>query len=405
MACEALRRPETEPLEKGCPACGSTQMESFYQVHNVPVNSCIMMTSREEALAYPKGEIELRCCHDCGFVFNACFDPKLIEYSTRYEETQGYSDTFNAFHMRLAEELIDRHDLHGKKVLEIGCGKGEFLTLICELGGNQGTGFDPSYVAERSRAPYSEKTTFVTDFYSEKYSDRDADFLCCKMTLEHIPQVDKFVATVRAAVGERENTVVFFQVPEAIIILDDCRFWDVYYEHCSYFNRGALARLFRNCGFQMTKTWVDYDNQYLMIEALPANASQLSSTADDQAALQELLDAVKKFATKVPATVEYWSKIIEECHAADRRIVLWGSGSKAVSFLNMLACSDKIDCVVDINPHRQGMYMPGTGHRIVGPGDLPANPPDTVIIMNPIYRSEISEILAAEGLYPEIMTL
>ena len=125
-----------------CPACGGASLESFYVVKNVPVNSCILMASREEALGYPKGEINLVYCHDCGFIYNAKFDEKLIEHSGRYEETQGYSRTFNAFHERLAENLIERHDLHGKEILEIGCGKGEFLTLLCDLGENRGTGFD-----------------------------------------------------------------------------------------------------------------------------------------------------------------------------------------------------------------------------------------------------------------------
>ena len=56
------------------------------------------------------------------------------EYSGRYESTQGYSPTFNAFHERLAQDMIDRFDLHGKEIIEIGCGNGEFLVLLCELG-------------------------------------------------------------------------------------------------------------------------------------------------------------------------------------------------------------------------------------------------------------------------------
>ena len=389
----------------GCPACGSAQLESFYEVRDVPVNSCILMSTREQALTYPKGEIDLHYCHGCGFVFNARFDQGLIEYSGRYEETQGYSGTFNSFHKRLAEQLIARHDLHDKDILEIGCGKGEFLTLICEMGENRGTGFDPSYVAERSRAPSSERTTFITDFYSERYADYGADLLCCKMTLEHIPQVAGFVSMVRAAVGDRSDTIVFFQVPETSIILEDCRFWDIYYEHCSYFGRRALTRLFQECGFQVTDTWVDYDNQYLMIEALPSDLSKTARSTGVSSAPDEAAAIISRFAATVPSKIARWKTVIEERRSEGKRIMLWGSGSKAVSFLTTLGIEAQVRHVVDINPHRQGMYMPGSGQQIVAPAFLKSNPPDMVIIMNPVYRLEISESLETLGLAPEILTL
>jgi len=389
--------------ETGCPACGGTALESFYKVDQVPVNSCILMASREEALAYPKGDIDLTFCHDCGFVFNARFDQRLIEYSGRYEETQGYSGTFNAFHKRLAEDLIAKHGLHGKEILEIGCGKGEFLTLICELGENRGTGFDPSYVKERSRSQESSRTTFITDFYSERYKDYAADLLCCKMTLEHIPQVAGFVSTVRAAIDKRTESIVFFQVPEASIILEDCRFWDIYYEHCSYFDRASLAGLFTACGFEVTDTWVDYDDQYLMIEALPSDTAAAPGAA--AGAAPALTDAMRHFIQAAPARIAGWRDTVMGRHAEGKRVVLWGSGSKAVSFLTTLGFGEEVDAAVDINPHRQGMFMPGTGHPIVAPESLPQTPPDTVIIMNPIYRSEISAQLASMGLEPTILTL
>ena len=67
----------------------------FHEVANVPTNSCILLETRAEALAYPRGDIRLAFCPNCGFVFNAAFDQRLTEYSGRYEETQGFSPTFS----------------------------------------------------------------------------------------------------------------------------------------------------------------------------------------------------------------------------------------------------------------------------------------------------------------------
>lgn len=405
LAATTVDRQAGQEPKQACHACGGTSLESFYAVKNVPVNSCILIPSREEALNFPKGEIDLVYCHDCGFIYNARFDEKLIEYSERYEGTQGYSGTFNAFNKRLGEDLIERHALHGKEILDIGCGQGEFLALICDLGDNRGIGFDPSYVAGFSCEGTSTRTTFVTDFYSERYAGYKADFLSCKMTLEHIPLVARFLSTIRAAIGDRSETIVFFQVPEASIILEDCRFWDIYYEHCSYFDCGSLARLFAGCGFQVSRTWVGYDDQYLMIEAVPADRPERPDASGSELSIEQSRAAMQRFAAAVPGRIGHWSQVVAERAGAGKKVVLWGSGSKAVSFLTTLDIDTQVQHVVDINHHRQGMYMPGTGQLIVGPDFLKSASPDTVIIMNPIYCSEISEMLAAMGLHPEILAV
>lgn len=389
---------------KGCPACGAPRVESFYKVANVPVNSCVLMRSPEEAVAYPRGDIDMCFCGQCGFIFNRAFDQQLIEYSERYEETQGFSETFNAFHKSLAERLIDRYDLHGKKVIEIGCGKGEFLTMLCELGKNEGTGFDPSYVADRSRAAKSDLASFVTDFYSETYGDREADFICCKMTLEHIPAVENFISMVRRAAEQNPDAVVFFQVPDVTLILEQFGFWDMYYEHCSYFTSDSLRTLFERCGFDVKDVWIDYGDQYLMIEAVQSpNTSALPKTGGE--GIQALAGKVEKYADAVAAQHAVWRKRLSDWAVENQKVVLWGSGSKAVSFLTTLGITSELQYVVDINPHRQGMFMPGTGHAIVSPDFLANYKPDRVVIMNPIYRDEIAVMLKERGVEAVISTV
>jgi hypothetical protein len=86
-------------------------------------------------------------------------------------------------------------------------------------------------------------------------------------------------------------------------------------------------------------------------------------------------------------------------------VVLWGSGSKAVSFVTTVGIGEEVACVADINPHRQGCFLPGSGHRIVSPAEVAALAPDLVVVMNPLYRAEVARDLAALGCRPEIVTL
>ena len=397
---------ESVPEISTCPSCESGNMEVFYEAASVPSNSCILLASQEDAENYPRGKVRLGFCPDCGFISNVNFDRRLTEYSGRYEETQGFSGTFNTFHKALAQRLIDRYDLHEKEVIEIGCGKGEFLLLLGEMGNNSGTGFDPGFVEERIDSPAAERINFVKDYYSEKYASYQGDFVCCKMTLEHIHPTAEFIKTVRRSIGDRLDTIVFFQIPDATRILKDCSFEDIYYEHCSYFTSGSLARLFRRCGFEVMDLATEYDDQYLTIEARPSkHETGRDAVLEQENDLDTIKQYVQEFPEKFEQKRELWEKRLEEYQRQGKKVVLWGSGSKGVSFLTTLKVPEELEYVVDINPYRQGYFMSGTGHKIVGPEFLKDYQPDVVIVMNEIYCNEIGDSLREIGLEPQIVAL
>jgi SAM-dependent methyltransferase len=379
-------------------------MHVFYEIMDIPVHSVLLLPTREKALNYPKGHIRLAFCPTCGFISNAAFDTSLHEYSSRYEETQGFSPTFHAFHQRLALYLIKRYNLHKKHIIEIGCGKGEFLNLLCELGDNYGVGFDPAYVSERNSSSLKNQTTFIKDFYSEKYANYKADFVCCKMTLEHIQNTAHFIKMVCQCVGDNPGSIIFFQVPDVQRILDELAFWDIYYEHCSYFSAGSLAFLFRICGLDIIDLWKEYGDQYLMIASRPRRREKAPSP-ENREDLEKLKHAVELFSEKCRSKLHSWKQTINQFRLNKEKAVLWGSGSKAVSFLTTLEMQDGIEYVVDINPYKIGMYMAGTGQQIVGTEFLKEYKPDIVIIMNPIYQEEIRQDINKMNMTPRIMAV
>jgi SAM-dependent methyltransferase len=372
-------------------------------MRDVPVNSVLLLPTRQEALEFPTGDIRLAFCPDCGFIYNDAFDASLLEYSERYEETQGYSPTFQRWHRQLAQDLIDRFELRGKRVVEIGCGKGEFLALLCERGGNTGVGFDPAYVPERNTSEAASRMEFVQDFYSEKYAGHQGDFVCCKMTLEHISNTADFVGAIRRSLEGQPQTQVFFQVPDTLRILEETAFWDVYYEHCSYFTAGSLARLFRRAGFDVQDVAREYGNQYLMIEAKPGDGSggpQLEAEQD----LQRTAELVEQFSHELPRWTAQWKERLDDWGRQGKRVVIWGSGSKGVSFLTTLGGRPDIEYVVDINPNKHGYFMARSGQEIVSPDFMTEYRPDVVVVMNPIYRDEIVADLERRNLSPEVVT-
>ncbi|MCF6157343.1 MAG: methyltransferase domain-containing protein [wastewater metagenome] len=385
-----------------CYNCNSPAVELFSEIKNAPVHSVLLMPDRETALQYPKRDIILGFCQYCGFIFNVAFDASMHEYSSRYEETQGFSPTFNTFHKNLANYLIHQYNLYNKDIIEIGCGKGEFLTMLCESGNNRGVGFDPSYIIERNQSAGKNRITFIKDFYSEKYAAYTGNFICCKMTLEHIQHTAQFLNTVKHSIKNRHNTIVFFQVPNVTPILREVGFWDIYYEHCSYFSTVSLARLFRKCGFDVMNLSMIYHDQYLMIEARMGSDGK-EIPLEDEDDFEKLFEDVQYFSRNYQNRLDIWKRKVKEIIGNGHRIVIWGSGSKGVSFLNYLDLRDEIEFVVDINPYKHNMYMPGTGQKIVGPTFLKEYRPDSIIIMNPVYREEIQDELNRLGVTAELL--
>lgn len=387
-----------------CPNCGNQGLSFFYEVKNVPVHSCLMMSSEQEALDFPCGDVILGLCDNCGFITNVEFDSKWSAYAPNYEDQQSFSPTFNKFALELANRWIDKYDLHNKNIIEIGCSKGDFLFLLCELGNNYGVGIDPSAIPGRVKSEAAERVTFIQDYYSEKYSEYVGDFICCRHTLEHIQPTQEFIQTVRNSIGDRLNVSVVFEIPDTVRVLKDIAFEDIYYEHCSYFTPGSLARLFRQCGFEVTDLYRAYGDQYLLIEAKPVNTiSDVVHPLEES--VTDVGQYVQHFSNKIYEKLDFWKTHLEKAKNENQKVVVWGSGSKCVAFLTTLDTIDKIDYVVDINPHRHGKFIPGVGKEIKSPEFLKEYQPDEVILMNEIYQNEIQKMLDNMGVSSKIRLL
>ena len=384
-----------------CPNCRGTELEDFFTIPNAPTQSLVTIKDRDEALAIPRKDIVLTFCNSCGFIFNSEFDTTIDYYTQGYEDQQGFSPTFVKFITGVTEKVIDRYDIRGKNVIEIGCGKGDFIRLISKLGSNSGIGIDPAYVP--GRGDEVENVRFIKEFYSEKHGDLEADCITCRHTLEHIHDTCGFMETIRKSI-KTSDPVLFFEVPCIVRILEIQAFWDIFYEHCTYLSPGSLARLFRLNGFEVLDMYLEYDSQYLFIEAKAAEGAP-EKVHPLEESIEELKAKTRTFVEKINVQLAEWRERLTRFKAEGKKVVVWGGGSKSVGFLTQFADLDAIAHVCDINPHMQGNYIPGIGKQYVGPDFLTEFKPDVVIVMNSVYMNEITEDLASRGLHPEMLGL
>lgn len=387
-----------------CPACGATQTERFYALTGIPIQSCVMLQDPESAKSFPTGDLSLAICHACAFVFNDSFDPARVDYREDYEETQGFSGTFRAFLRATIEQLVREVPSRGQTVLEIGCGRGDFLEQFCAAADAHGIGVDPSRSAGRVDHSAGRGLRFLHAQYGNEHHELSVHGVVCRHTLEHIAPVAELVRSIAAHLGPHPDRWTFFEVPDVERILRAGAFWDVYYEHCSYFSQASLARLFEACGFDLRRLELVYGEQYLHLLAHPESpVLDAPGTVWPTESLEPVLSAARTFAQRCRQSLAQWHAWLQA--SAPGSVALWGSGSKATAFLTTLGSWDRVDCVVDINTDKQGRFCAGSGHPIVAPADLVGRPIERLLIMNPIYVDEIRRDLAELGLHPEVRAL
>ncbi|WGF89392.1 class I SAM-dependent methyltransferase [Marinivivus vitaminiproducens] len=360
------------------------------------IDACLFRTE-EEARSVARGTIALHGCRHCGLVWNAAFEEEKVLYDGTYEGGQTASPTFNRFHRALAADLVARCGLAGRRVLEIGCAQGEFLELVAEAGIGA-IGFDPSYRA----GPLPDGVTIHAQVYDGAPAPDDVGLIACKMTLEHIPETDRFLAGIRRGIGARGDVRAFLMIPEFDKIMAERRFWDLHYEHCVFFTPGALARAVRRAGLVPEDIWLGFGDQYVSILARPG-APERDLPLEEPA--RATVEKVDRFASGLAANVEAWRARFRAWREGGERVVLWGGGAKAVSFLSALGTDANVLGAVDINPMRQTTYLAGSAVPILAPGALGALAPDRVVVMSPIYLDEIRRMLADLGLHPVMVSV
>ena len=389
-----------------CPVCLGHVVEVFLETPEVPVFCNQLCHSREEALNASVAIIRLGFCASCGHLFNVAFDSSLLEYSPDYENSLHFSPYFQGYADNLARKLTDRYKLKDKTIVEIGCGRGDFLKSLCCNGVNKGFGFDPSYSGSSKQKGSASSVIISNQSYTEFNANIGPDLICCRHCLEHIDQpralLDTLRITLRGACNDL-STDIFFEVPNALFTLKGDGIWDIIYEHCGYFTASSLAYVFVACGFQVDEVEETFGQQFLTLYGTLAG-NNTKSAFNEGVSIQKISDYVVDFSSRYREKIEYWQTFLSDAKQTDQRIVVWSAGSKGNTFLNVLKDYAAIDYVVDINPRKQGKYIAGTGQKIVPPEFLQGYRPDTILLMNPLYREEVLAMCAEINVSADIVS-
>ncbi|MDA0948195.1 MAG: class I SAM-dependent methyltransferase [Planctomycetota bacterium] len=396
--------PPKEPPR--CPGC-EDQGRPFWTLPRVPSTSNVLHASAAEARAVRPGRLELAWCGTCGLIWNAAFDAALTDTREGYEETQAHSPTFRAWLEGFVAGLHDRYGRHdelaGALVVDVGCGRGDFLAALCSRAQSRGLGIDPSSTAGRVALESGAGLAFEQRELEEASAFGEAALVTCRHTLEHVADPVSFLSELarRSAPG----CPVVLEVPDAERILREGAFWDLYHEHAQYFTARSLESVAQRAGLEVMGIERVYGDQNLVLHARVAGPGAAREAVPCPAEDASLGPQVEAFLDCARTELQAAQGQIVETHRSGQRALLWGAGSKATGFLVTSGLGEEVSAVVDINPDKQGSFVAGTGHPVIDPDAAAALDPGLVVVMNPLYLEEIRADLASRGSRPRLVAL
>lgn len=344
---------------KKCPICQYNKSSKLYETYNLPLFQNKVYHSFEEAKEQKIVDVNLCQCQYCGFVFNALFSNDEMDYNDDYQNEQSYSQTFIE-HLNSIVDYLVTSGFQNKNIVEIGCGKGYFAELLEKKGFKNVYGFDPAYEGTNPN--------ITKDYFKEKYKSINADLVILRHVLEHIENPYEFLIQIQKATTS--NTKILIEVPDFEWIVKNKAFWDIFYEHCNYFDSSFLSSFFEKA---ITKKM--FGSQYIV---MLANLNELKKPFIEQ---------------RYPKNIfEKSLKSIETFLLKNYPIVIWGASSKGVTLLNIFDKEKKfIEYSIDINPKKQNKFVATTGHKILSPDFLINNmkKKNFILVVNQNYYDEI----------------
>lgn len=380
----------SNPSDPSCPGCNAGVLPSVVTIPGQPVILNYRFSSPEEAAAVPLRPIVLCECSECGLVFNAAFEPDLVPYDAAYENRQSHSKAFADHTVKVAKLIAALLESPRPRILEVGCGKGQFLRQLVDYVRGEGVGFDTSYEG----ASRDGDVVFHTEYLDASGVPGRFDAVVCRHVVEHVPQIGSFLKELAAIARACGEPFVFLETPRLEWILQHRSAWDFFYEHCNYFTEPALARLCVQAGFRVLAQYPVFDRQYQLL------ALELPKP---DGARERSCSAIETIQNIHEVSLSSLARLIET-ERQDGYWVVWGAGAKGVCLANRLP-SGRLRSLIDTNPAKQGFFVPGTSIPIVAPSADSLAGISLVVIANPSYEQEVRATLRKFSYRGRVLTL
>ncbi|MBA3023945.1 MAG: class I SAM-dependent methyltransferase [Gammaproteobacteria bacterium] len=314
-------------------------------------------------------DLDIFQCASCGLVQTA-HEP--VPYYREVIRAAAFSEEMKSFRRQQFADFVQRYDLHGKRLLEVGCGRGEYLTLFAEAGVEaHGLEYDTAAVETCLAQGLRAKHGFIEQ-PRQTLTAAPFDVFATLNFLEHWPEPRASLRGIAHNLGD--DGIGLVEVPNFDMILRQKLFTEFISDHICYFTRDTLTTLLQISGFEIVTceaVWHDYILSAVVRKRRSCDVTGFSAAREN---LQQALN-------------DYTRQ-----HAA-QGVAIWGAGHQALATIALLELADRVRYVVDSAPFKQDKFTPATHLPIVAPDHLDRKPVGAIIIMAASYSDEVARTI------------
>jgi SAM-dependent methyltransferase len=386
-----------------CRHCGATVTVPFVDLGSAPPSNAFLT---EEAMRAPEKWYPLRVlvCTSCWLVQTDDFADRAELFSPNYAYFSSYSTTWLEHAKQFVEAIVDRFRLGaGSQVIEVASNDGYLLQYVKDRG-IPCLGIEPT--ASTAQSARQKGIEVVEEFFGVRLADRlvdsghAADLTVANNVLAHVPDINDFAAGIAHLL--KPDGVATFEFPHLLKLIQNSQFDTIYHEHFSYLSLTSTLAVFERNGLAV----FDVDEWPTHGGSLRVYAQRADSGAretDVRVAVLESIesaagltspDRYRDFQAQADRVKNDFLAFLIDAQRDGKAIAAYGAAAKGNTLLNYAGVRpDLIGFVVDRNPAKQGLYMPGSRIPIVDEQRLRRDKPDFVVILPWNLKEELTEQL------------
>lgn len=373
-----------------CRSCQTDLKYSFLDLGSAPPSNAYLVEDElyKPEVWYP---LKLMVCNNCLLVQTLDFAGREIFFDENYSYFSSYSSTWLAHAKIFVQEVVESLRLNSQSyVIEIAANDGYLLQYFHDAG-VPCLGVEPT--ASTAEAARKKGLNIVQDFFGVKLAEklnedgRLADLVVANNVLAHVPDINDFVQGIAGIL--KPGGVASFEFPHLLNLVQKNQFDTVYHEHFSYLSLITVRNIFNENGLNIFDVAeLDTHGGSLRVFAQLTDFGEKPISEKVSLLIKKEIDAgmqeecfyqvMQKKAEEVKFNL---LKFLLEAKFDGKKVAGYGAAAKANTILNFSGIrSDLISYVVDVNPYKQGKFLPGSRIPIVDIDFMKKNSPDYILI-------------------------
>ena len=372
-----------------CRGCDANLSLTFLDLGASPIANDIISIENLDSpeVYYP---LHVMTCVQCAFVQISEVKSRESLFRSDYVYFSSYSSSWLEHSQKYASKMVEILDLGEEDlVIEVASNDG-YLLQYFKQDGVQVLGIEPSLGV--ANVAINKGIPTLVDFFGEHFANglaatKKPKLMVANNVLAHVPDIHDFIEGFSQLITE--DGMITLEFPHLVSLIKNNQFDKIYHEHYSYLSVMALMPIFESHGLKI----IDVEKLLthggsIRIYVVPQISSRVtkdsvSNILIEEAAFDPRVESIWKSLQErtLQIKIELLNVLIE-CKKNSLVVAAYGAAAKGNTLLNYSGVdSDLVAYVVDLSPHKQGKYLPGSRIPIVGIEHLNANAPDVLLVL------------------------